>query len=122
MITPRSYKNIPFFVSNKGYGVYFNHSSLMTYWVGSMTATDVQVAAEDDFLDYYVMTGSIKDVLARYTDITGKGALPPRWSFGFWQSKISYNAAEETLEIARTFARAGHPLRRHPPGHSLVQG
>jgi alpha-D-xyloside xylohydrolase len=108
-ITPRSYKNVPFFVSNKGYGVYFNHSSLMTYWVGSMTATDVQVAVEDDFLDYYVMTGSIKDVLARYTDITGKGALPPKWSFGFWQSKISYSSAQETLEIARTLRERGIP-------------
>jgi alpha-D-xyloside xylohydrolase len=108
-ITPRSYKNVPFFVSNKGYGVYFNHSSLMTYWVGSMTATDVQVAAEDDFLDYYVMAGTIKDVLARYTDITGKGALPPKWSFGYWQSKISYSSAEETLQIARTLRERGIP-------------
>ena len=99
--TPRSYKNIPFYVSNKGYGVFFNHSSLMTYWVGSMSAVDVQVAAEDDFLDYYVIAGNIKEVLGRYTDITGKGALPPQWSFGYWQSKISYKSAEETLEIAR---------------------
>jgi len=100
--TPRSYKNIPFFVSNKGYGVFFNHSSVMTYWVGSMSAADIQVSAEDNFLDYFVMTGSIKEVLAAYTDITGKGALPPRWSFGYWQSKISYRSAEETLDIART--------------------
>jgi alpha-D-xyloside xylohydrolase len=107
--TPRAYKNVPFFVSNKGYGVYFNHSCLMTCWVGSMAATDVQVAAEDDFLDCYVITGSIKEVLARYTDITGKGALPPKWSFGFWQSKISYSSAEETLEIARTLRERGIP-------------
>jgi alpha-D-xyloside xylohydrolase len=99
--TPRSYKNIPFFVSNKGYGVYFNHSSLMTYWVGSMSAVDVQVAAEDDFLDYYIMTGTIKEVLATYTELTGKGSMPPAWTFGYWQSKISYKSAEETLELAR---------------------
>jgi alpha-D-xyloside xylohydrolase len=98
--TPRSYKNVPFYVSNKGYGVFFNHSSLMTAWLGSMSGTDVQVAAHDDFLDYYVMTGSIKEVLARYTDITGKGSLPPKWTFGYWQSKISYSSAKEILEIA----------------------
>jgi len=107
--TPRAYKNVPFFVSNKGYGVYFNHSCLMTYWVGSMSATDIQVAAEDDFLDFYVIAGSIKEVLARYTDITGKGALPPKWSFGFWQSKISYSSAKETLDIARTLRERGIP-------------
>ena len=100
VMTPRAYKNIPFYVSNRGYGVYFNHSSLMTYWVGSMAATDVQVAAQDDFLDYYIFTGSIKEVLSSYTDLTGKGVMPPRWTFGYWQSKISYVSAEETLEIA----------------------
>ena len=99
--TPRSYKNIPFYVSNAGYGVFFNHSSLMTYWVGSASAADVQVAAADDFLDYYVFTGTIKQVLERYTDLTGKGSVPPKWTFGYWQSKISYTSADETLEIAR---------------------
>ena len=108
-ITPRSYKNVPFFVSNRGYGVFFNHSSLMTFWVGSMTATDVQVATEDDFLDYYVIAGNIKEVLSRYTDITGKGSLPPKWSFGYWQSKISYVSAEETLDIARKMRERGIP-------------
>jgi len=101
VITPRSYKNCPFFVSNKGYGVFFNHSSRMTYWLGSMAATDIQVAANDDFLDYYVMTGSIKEVLSSYTTITGKGQVPPKWTFGYWQSKISYSSAEETLNIAK---------------------
>jgi len=107
--TPRSYKNIPFYVSNNGYGVFFNHSSLMTYWVGSMSSVDIQVAAEDDFLDYYVITGDIKQVLAGYTGLTGKGSLPPKWTFGYWQSKISYTSAEETLEIARSMREHGIP-------------
>jgi len=99
--TPRSYKNIPFYVSTHGYGVFFNHSSLMTYWVGSSSSADVQVAAEDDFLDYFIFAGSVKEILARYTDVTGKGSVPPKWTFGYWQSKISYTSADETLEIAR---------------------
>lgn len=98
--TPRTYKNIPFFMSTRGYGVFFNHSSLMSFWVGSMSAVDIQAAAEDDFLDYYIMTGSLKEILGQYTDITGKGSVPPKWSFGYWQSKISYTSAEETLAIA----------------------
>jgi alpha-D-xyloside xylohydrolase len=99
--TPRSYKNIPFFVSTNGYGVFFNHSCRMTCWVGSMIAANVQMALDDDFLDYYIITGSIKEILSQYTDITGKGALPPLWTFGFWQSKISYFSAGQTLEIAQ---------------------
>jgi len=103
--TPRSYKNVPFFMTTKGYGVFFNHSSLMTCWVGSRSAADVQIAAEDDFLDYFVITGSLKQILATYTDITGKGVMPPAWTFGYWQSKISYQSAAETLEIAREMRR-----------------
>lgn len=99
--TPRSYKNIPFFVSTKGYGVFFNHSSRMTFWVGSMSTADIQIATEDDFLDYYVILGDIKQLLSQYTDITGKGVVPPKWTFGYWQSKISYKSAEETLDIAQ---------------------
>jgi len=99
VLSPRAYKNIPFYISGNGYGVFFNHSSLMTFWVGSTSACDVQVAIEDNFLDYYVFTGNIKEILKNYTTLTGKGELPPKWSFGYWQSKISYSSDEETLEI-----------------------
>lgn len=107
--TPRSYKNIPFFVSTKGYGVFFNHSSPITCWVGSMSMADIQIAIEDDFLDYYLFTGSIKHVLSLYTDITGKGVIPPKWSFGYWQSKISYSSAKETIRIAKKLRNAEVP-------------
>lgn len=97
--TPRTYKNIPFYVSTNGYGVYFNHSAAMTFWVGSKYAGDIQVAIEDDFLDYYIFTGDIKTVLDSYTSLTGKSPMPPKWSYGYWQSKITYVSAEETLDI-----------------------
>jgi alpha-D-xyloside xylohydrolase len=103
--TPRCYKCVPFYVSSHGYGVFFNHSSEMTFWVGSMSAADITVAAQDDFLDYFVIAGTIKGVLAGYTDLTGKGVMPPAWTFGFWQSKISYQSADEILEIARELRR-----------------
>lgn len=107
--TPRSYKNIPFFMSTKGYGVYFNHSSRMTFWLGSMSAADIQVSIVDDFLDYYIFTGNIKEILQNYTQLTGKGVVPPKWTFGFWQSKISYKSAEETLEIAKKMREENIP-------------
>ena len=107
VITSRAYKNIPFHVSSHGYGVFFNHSSLMTYWVGSMTAADVQAAIEDDFLDYFLFFGTIQEVLSLYTDITGKSQLPPKWSFGYWQGKFTYHSAEETLAIARQYRDTG---------------
>ncbi len=97
--TPRSYKNVPFFWSTHGWGVFLNHSARITCWVGSHATADLQVAVEEDFLDYYLFVGSPETILQRYTDLTGRSRMPPRWSFGFWQSKISYRSAAEALEV-----------------------
>jgi alpha-D-xyloside xylohydrolase len=108
--TPRSYKNVPFFMSTRGYGVFFNHSARMTCWVGSLCAADLQVAIEDEFLDYFIILGDLKEILSRYTDITGKGRVPPLWSFGYWQSKMSYQSAGETLDVVRRMRAAEVPM------------
>ena len=108
--TPRSYKNVPFFWSTRGYGVFFNHSCRMTAWIGTLCAADVQVALEDDFLDYFLIAGDPKQVLAGYGDITGKSSVPPLWSFGFWQSKISYSSAAEVDDVVTRMRAADLPL------------
>lgn len=108
--TPRSYKNIPFFWSTRGYGVFFNHSCRMTAWVGTLCAADVQLALEDDFLDYYLFAGDPKEILASYVEVTGRPHLPPKWSFGFWQSKISYRSADEGDAVVRKNREAGVPM------------
>jgi alpha-D-xyloside xylohydrolase len=109
-MSPRSYKNVPFFWSPRGWGVFLNHSCRITAWVGSRCATDVQVALEDDFLDYWLFAGEPKQVLADYAALTGRPALPPKWSFGFWQSKISYRSAEEGSAVVRANRAAGVPM------------
>ena len=108
--SPRSYKNVPFFMSTRRYGVFFNTSARMTCWVGSLSAADVQVAIEDDFLDYFIILGDLQQILSQYTDLTGKGQVPPKWSFGYWQSKISYSSAAETLEVVRQMRAAEVPM------------
>jgi alpha-D-xyloside xylohydrolase len=108
--TPRAYKPVPFFVSTAGYGVFVHHSAPMTAWVGSLGAADVQLAVADDFYDLFVFVGDIPTVLSAYTEVTGKAAVPPDWSFGFWQSKISYSSAAETLELVGRYRDARLPV------------
>jgi alpha-D-xyloside xylohydrolase len=107
--TPRSYKSIPFFWTTRGWGLFLNHSARITCWVGSRAAADLQLAVEDDFLDYYLFVGTPKEILARYAELTGRSAMPPRWSFGFWQSKISYRSADEALAVVRANREHGIP-------------
>ncbi|MEZ0536703.1 alpha-xylosidase [Caldicellulosiruptoraceae bacterium PP1] len=81
----QAYKNIPFYVSNKGYGVFVNSSSKVSFEVGSEKVERVSFSVPGEYLEYFVINGpTIKEVLKRYTDLTGKPSLPPAWSFGLW--------------------------------------
>lgn len=83
----QSYKNIPFYMTNKGYGVFVNHSDKVNFEVASNQVSKVVFSVAGENLDYFLIDGpTMKDVLVKYTDITGKPALPPQWSFGLWLS------------------------------------
>jgi alpha-D-xyloside xylohydrolase len=80
-----SYKNIPFYLSNRGYGVLVNDPGLVSFEVGSEKVSRVQFSVEGEYLEYLVFAGpGPKDVLERYTALTGRPGLPPPWSFGLW--------------------------------------
>jgi alpha-D-xyloside xylohydrolase len=95
----KSYKNIPFYISNKGYGVFVNHPEKVSFEVASEKVSRVQFAVEGEYLEYFIINGpALKDVLSRYTTLTGKPALPPAWSFGLWLStSFTTNYDEETV-------------------------
>jgi alpha-D-xyloside xylohydrolase len=81
----QSYKNIPFYITNKGYGVFVNHPERVSFEIGSETVSRVQFSVPGEALEYYIIGGaSLKDVLDNYTRLTGRPALPPAWSFGLW--------------------------------------
>lgn len=85
--TEQSYKNIPFYISNKGYGVFVNHPEKVSFEVGTEMVTKVEFSVPGESLDYFIFNGpTMKEVLMRYTDLTGKPALPAPWTFGLWLS------------------------------------
>ena len=85
--TEISYKNIPFYITNKNYGVFVNSSDAVSYEICSEMVTRVQFSLPGEKLDFMVIGGEdMKDVLANYCTLTGKPALPPAWSFGLWLS------------------------------------
>ncbi|MBC1793987.1 alpha-xylosidase [Listeria booriae] len=95
----QSYKNVPFFVSNKGYGVFVNHPENVSFEVGSEHVSKNQFSVAGERLEYILIYGpSMEEILRKYTDLMGKPALPPAWSFGLWLSTsfcTDYN--EETV-------------------------
>ena len=80
-----SYKNIPFYMTNRGYGVLVNSSDKVSFEVCSEVVTRVQFSVPGEKLDFMVIGGGDgKTVLQNYTALTGRPALPPAWSFGLW--------------------------------------
>jgi len=81
----QAYKNIPFYLTNRGYGVFVNHPEKVSYEVASEKVERVQFSVPGESLDYFLIYGPTpKEVLGRYTALTGRPALPPAWSFGLW--------------------------------------
>ncbi|MFD0024611.1 alpha-xylosidase [Streptomyces sp. NPDC058382] len=95
-----AYKNIPFYLSSRGYGVFVNHPGRVSFEIGSESVGQVQFSVEDQSLEYYIVAGPTpKEVLDRYTALTGRPALPPAWSFGLWLTTsfcTSYDEATVT--------------------------
>ncbi|MBT2232231.1 alpha-xylosidase [Nonomuraea sp. NEAU-A123] len=82
-----AYKNIPFYLTNRGYGVFVNHPGRVSFEVGSETVSRVQFSTESHDLEYLIIHGPTPaEILRRYTALTGRPALPPAWSFGLWLS------------------------------------
>jgi alpha-D-xyloside xylohydrolase len=83
----QAYKNVPFHLSSAGYGVFVDHPGHVSYEIGSEAVSRTQFSVEGQRLRYYVIAGpDPKDVLRRYTALTGRPARVPDWSYGLWLS------------------------------------
>ena len=89
------YKPIPFFMSSRGYGLFMHTSSPVTCDFGKYYNGISSLMIGDDEVDLFIFLGEPKDILNEYTTLTGKAAMPPLWSFGFWMSRITYFSEDE---------------------------
>ena len=95
------YKPVPFYFSNRGYGVFMHTSAPVTCDFGASYIGAQRLFMADEQIDLFVFFGNPKDILDEYTNITGKSPMLPLWSFGTWMSRITYFSQEEGLEIAK---------------------
>lgn len=99
--SPRTYVNIPFFMSTKGYGLFLNSGAQTQWEIGTMDAGALQFSVWEPQMDYFVIAGATpKEIIAGYCTLTGFSKLPPLWSFGLWMSRNSYTSWEVTDDIA----------------------
>lgn len=109
--TELSYKNIPFYLSNRGYGVFVNSSDKVSFEVSSELVKKVGFSVPGECLDYFIINGpTMKEVLARYTDLTGKPSLVAPWTFGLWLSTSFTTSYDEATVTSFVDKMAEHEL------------
>ncbi|KAF9228022.1 glycoside hydrolase family 31 protein [Gyrodon lividus] len=92
----QAYKCVPFYITNRNYGVFINHAGEVEVEVGTEKVSRVGVSVAAESLEYFIIYGETPlDILERYTRMTGRPALIPPWTFGLWLSTsflTSYSA------------------------------
>ena len=104
--TDGMYKPVPFYFSNRGYGIFMHTSAPTTADFGASYIGAQRLFMGDETMDFFIFFGEPKDVLNAYTDVTGKSPMLPLWTFGTWMSRITYFSQQEGLDIAAN-------LRKH---------
>lgn len=98
------YASVPFFVALRGaaaHGFFLDNTHRLTIDVAAADEDEIRITAADGPVDQYLFAGpSIAEVVERYTRLTGRIPLPPRWSLGFHQSRWGYSPDTKILAIA----------------------
>ncbi|MEA4896502.1 MAG: alpha-xylosidase [Oscillospiraceae bacterium] len=96
--TPQAYKNIPFYMSSRGYGLFVDTPATVEFEIGTEVVSKLQFSVKEERVTYHVCGGSdMQQALSGYTALTGRTARLPAWSFGLWLStSFTTNYDEET--------------------------
>ncbi len=98
--TDGMYKPVPFYFSNRGYGIFMHTSAPATCDFGASYIGAQRLFMADETMDFFIFLGEPKDILDEYTNLTGKSPMLPLWTFGTWMSRITYFSQQEGLDIA----------------------
>lgn len=131
----RTHAPVPFYVSDRGYGVFVNSARYLTVYAGTAVRKDspeapaprdrntdkdwtsspysdaVEILVPAAGAEVYVFAGpTAMDAVSRYNLYCGGGCLPPRWGLGFTQRVPRLYTAEQVEKEADLFAQKGFPL------------
>ncbi len=110
----QAYKNVPFYLTNGGYGVFVNHPGAVAFEVASEKVARVQFSVPGHELEYFIIYGPTpKEILQKYTALTGRPARPPAWSFGLWLSTSFTTTYDEATVTSFIQGMADRDLPLH---------
>lgn len=106
----RTYKNIPFYLSSEGYGLFLHTTYFAKFSLADHSTRSAQLLVDEPVIDCFVIGGDTPErILYGYRQLTGFPAMPPLWSFGTWMSRMTYFSADEVNEICDRMRAEGYP-------------
>ncbi len=106
----RCYKNIPFYLSSKGYGAFFHTTDYCSLSLADHSTRSVQYLCDRATIDLFLIGGdNPEQILRRYRMLTGFPSMPPLWSYGIWMSRMTYFSADEVEEICQRLRNEQYP-------------
>ena len=102
---------VPLWVSSAGWGILWDNPAPFEFSAAKDgRGMDLKAPAAGE-INYYVLAGpTLGQVIGRYRLLTGTAPLPPKWAFGYHQSKERYRSPNEVLEVARRFRESKFPI------------
>jgi alpha-D-xyloside xylohydrolase len=98
----RAYKNVPFYVTDRPYGLFINTSHHVRLSLADISTRAAQGLIEEPVTDLFLVGGgNVRDILHYYRCLTGFPEQPPLWSYGTWMSRMTYYAEDEVKEVGR---------------------
>ncbi|MCR5395141.1 MAG: alpha-xylosidase [Bacteroidales bacterium] len=106
----RCYKNVPFCMSNRMYGLFYHTSAYSKLSLADHSTRSVQMLSEEPQMDLFVIGGEVPErIQYHYRQLTGFSPMLPLWSFGIWMSRMSYFSADEVQAICDRLRREHYP-------------
>lgn len=93
------------------FGVFFDYPARITFDIGYTKQDEIKIFADtNDFVVYIIEGNTLKDIVKNFRELVGMSYLPPRWAFGFMQSRWSYFTKNDVERIADSYKEADIPL------------
>ncbi len=93
------------------FGVFVDYPGKVTFDVGYTDGSILTIQTEEPDLDLYLIDGdSPEDIVRQFRSLVGRSYIPPKWAFGYGQSRWSYRTADEVRDVAARYREAGIPL------------
>lgn len=106
----RAYKNIPFYMSSRMYGVFYHTSDYCRLSLADHSTRSIQFRNDFATIDAFIIGGETPErILFHYRQLTGFPPMLPLWSFGIWMSRMTYFSADEVEGICERLRDEDYP-------------